>query len=58
MEQTLGVKRGVGYGANLGSKEGGRICSKPLSKEGVGYTENLGSKEEGRIFSKPWGSKV
>ncbi len=29
MEQTLGVKRGVGYGANLGSKEEGRIWSKP-----------------------------
>jgi len=29
MEETLGVKRRVGYGANLGSKEGGRICSKP-----------------------------
>ena len=29
MEQTLGVKRRVGYGANLGSKDGGRIWRKP-----------------------------
>ena len=41
MEQTLGVKRGVGYGANL------------WSKEGVGYAANLGSKDGGRIWSKP-----